>query len=267
MPKCRICCLYSGSRGNSVYIEAGGAKILIDAGKSAKALCSALCDIDVDIDSIDAIFITHEHTDHISALRTLSHKHDIPIYILLSCAETFYGLKDEKLCRCLMLQMKSSFEIKLKDLTVKAFPTSHDSRGAVGYRLSFCEDGEEYSIGYATDTGYVTKEMRENLVGCFAAVVESNHDLDMLRDGPYPPELKSRIKSKKGHLSNVDCASFVSELCRGGARHIMLAHLSEENNLPSIAYNETFSAIADEGIVLKVASQDESIWLLGEDEG
>ncbi len=265
MPKCKICCLYSGSRGNSAYIEAGGAKILIDAGKSAKALCSALKSIDVDIDSIDAIFITHEHSDHISALKTLSHKHTIPIYMLLSSAECFYGMRDEKLCNCLNLQLKNSFEAKINDLSVKAFPTSHDSMGAVGYRLTFNDDGMEYSIGYATDTGYVTDEMRENLLGCFATVIESNHDPEMLKNGPYPPELKQRIKSKKGHLSNKDCASFVTELCEMGTRHILLAHLSEENNLPELAYNESFSAIADDRVDLKIASQNEAVWLIGED--
>lgn len=266
MPKCKICALYSGSRGNSAFIEAGGARILIDAGKSAKALCSALGEIGVDVDSIDAIFITHEHRDHTSALQTLSHKHNIPIYVLLPSAEIFNGLKDEKLCACLDIKLGDSFEVDVKDLHVKAFPTPHDSRAAVGYRLTFAEDGEEYSIGYATDTGYVTDTMRENLGGCFAAVIESNHDLEMLMEGPYPPELKDRIKSKRGHLSNVSCATFAASLCRKGTKYIMLAHLSEENNLPSLAYSETFSAIADESVTLKVASQDEVVWLLGEGE-
>ncbi len=264
MPKCRICCLYSGSRGNSAYIEAGGARILIDAGKSAKALCSALKDISVDIDSIDAIFITHEHKDHISALQTLSHKHKIPIYILLPSARVFDGLMDERLCECLMLQMKDTYSVKIKELCINAFPTSHDSKASVGYKLCFTEDGSEYSIGYATDTGYVTDAMREMLSGCFAAVIESNHDEDMLRDGSYPVELKQRIRSRRGHLSNADCAEFVSLLCENGARHIMLAHLSEENNLPSLAYNESLSAIANEAVCLKVAAQDEPVWLLGE---
>ena len=262
MPNCKICLLYSGSRGNSAFIEAGEARILIDAGKSAKALCSALCGIGVDIDSIDAIFVTHEHRDHVSALQTLSHKHSIPIHILLSSAEIFYGLKDEKLCGCLNLKFGDSFDVDVKGLHVKAFPTPHDSRAAVGYRLTFKENGEVYSIGYATDTGYVTDEMRENLMGCFAAVIESNHDLDMLRDGPYPPELKQRIRSKKGHLSNPDCAAFAASLCESGTKHIMLAHLSEENNDPCLAYNETLSAIADESVNLKVAAQDEIVWLI-----
>ena len=265
MPKCKICCLYSGSRGNCTFVEAGGARILIDAGKSAKALCSALKEISIDIDSIDAIFITHEHRDHISALRTLTHKHAIPIYILLSSAESFYGMRDEKLCNCLCLQFENSFEVKVKNLTVKAFPTSHDSRAAVGYRLSFCDDGDEYSIGYATDTGYVTDAMRENFKNCFAAVIESNHDVDMLREGSYPAELKQRIKSKKGHLSNADCAEFAAELYSSGTRHIMLAHLSEENNDPSLAYNEVFSSIADENVDLKVATQDSAVRLFWEE--
>ena len=262
MPNCKICLLYSGSRGNSAFIEAGGARILIDAGKSAKALCSALCDIGVDIDSIDAIFVTHEHRDHISALQTLSHKHNIPIHILLPSAEVFYGLKDEKLCNCLNLKFGEGFEVDVNGLHVKAFPTPHDSRAAVGYRMTFSESGEEYSIGYATDTGCVTETMHENLKGCFAVVIESNHDLDMLRNGSYPPELKQRIRSKKGHLSNPDCAALAASLCTSGTKHIMLAHLSEENNDPELAYNETLAAIADGTVTLKVAAQDEPVWLL-----
>ena len=262
MPNCKICTLYSGSRGNSAFISAGGANILIDAGKSAKALCSALREIEVDIDSIDAIFVTHEHRDHISALQTLSHKHDIPIYILLPSAEIFYGLRDEKLCSCLNIKFGDCFEVDINALHVKAFPTPHDSRAAVGYRLTFTDGGEEYSIGYATDTGYVTDAMRENLTGCFAAVIESNHDLDMLRDGPYPQELKQRIRSQKGHLSNTDCAALAAFLCSSGTKHLMLAHLSEENNVPDLAYNETLCAIADETVNLKIAAQDEIVWLL-----
>ena len=261
MPNAKICCLYSGSRGNAAYISAGGANILIDAGKSAKALCSALCEIGVDIDSIDAIFITHEHQDHVSALKTISHKHNIPIYILLSSAEIFYGLKDEKLCNNLMIQMKEPFSVKIKGLTVSSVHTSHDSRASVGYRLDFSECGKDYSIGYVTDTGIVTEDMKKMLPGCFAVVMESNHDFKMLKEGPYPPELQDRISSSYGHLSNTDAAAFISELCKSGTKHVMLAHLSEENNLPEIAYDESFSAIADEGVTLKVASQDEAIWL------
>lgn len=266
MPNVKICCLYSGSRGNSAYINAGGASILIDAGKSAKALCSALKDIDVDISSIDAIFVTHEHRDHISALQNLSHKHSIPIYILLSSAEVFYGLQDEMLCNNLMLQFKAPFSVNIKGLKISSICTSHDSRGAVGYRMDFTENGENYSIGYVTDTGIVTEEMKNMLPGCFAVVMESNHDTKMLKDGPYPPELKHRIGSNHGHLSNKDAAAFIAELCKTGTKYVMLAHLSEENNLPKIAYDEAFSAIADDSVVIKVAAQNNVVWLIGGDE-
>lgn len=262
----KICCLYSGSKGNSTYISAGGANILIDAGKSARSLCLALSSIGVDIDSIDAIFITHEHVDHISALRTLSHKHSIPIHMLLSSAEIFNGLFDEKLCSSLVLYGGNEFETKIKGLTVKAFPTSHDSWGSVGYLLSFKDnDGKDISIGYATDTGYVTAAMEKNLFGCESVIIESNHDTEMLTEGPYPYETKQRIRSDKGHLSNTDCAAFACSLFEKGTKNIMLAHLSDTNNYPQIAYNEVYSAIANPELNLLIASQDTPVWLTDND--
>lgn len=262
MQNLRICSLYSGSKGNSVFIEAGGAKILIDAGKSARALCAALTEIGVSIDDIDAIFITHEHNDHTSALQTLSHKHNIPMHLMLKSAQIYNGLFDEKLCLCLALHDKNDFEVQIKDLTVKAFPTPHDSRASVGYRLTFKDDGEEITIAYATDTGHVTDTMLECMLGARYAVIESNHDLDMLRDGPYPFDLKVRIASPKGHLSNADCAALASRLAECGARAIMLAHLSEENNLPDVALSEVKAAVADGGVVIEVASQYTPTWLV-----
>ena len=263
MQNSKICCLYSGSKGNSTFISAGGANILIDAGRSAKALCSALSSIGVSIDDIDAIFITHEHNDHVSALRVLSHKHQIPIHMLLNSAQVFNGLCDEKLCNCLRMYRGNNFETEVKGLRVIAFPTPHDSRAAVGYRFEFeSEDGETVALAVSTDTGCVTNDMRENLLGCRAVVIESNHDTEMLINGPYPYELKQRIRSNRGHLSNTDCAALASELYESGTKHIMLAHLSEENNLPELAFNEVFTAIADEGFDLKVAKQDQPVWLV-----
>ncbi len=259
----QICSLYSGSKGNCTLVSAGGAKILIDAGRSAKALCAALSDIGSSISEIDAIFITHDHNDHISALATLSHKHSIPIHMLLDSAQVFNGLCDERLCQCLVLYRGKSFETDIKGLHVKAYPVPHDSRAAVGYRLTFRgEDGEPISVAVSTDTGYVTDTMLENLEGCHAVVIESNHDPEMLKNGPYPYELKKRIASKYGHLSNADCATLASRLYEGGTRHIMLAHLSEENNLPELAYNEVFTAIADPTVNLRVAEQNAPVWLL-----
>ncbi len=263
MPDCKICNIYSGSGGNCTFISAGGANILIDAGKCYRTLRRELLSAGVEIDSVDAIFITHEHRDHVAALRTLSHKHGIPIHMTLSSAEIYYGLKDEKLCEALMLKTKNDFEFKIKGLTVKAFPTSHDSRSSVGYRLSFCEGDSEYSIGYATDTGIVTDEMRIGLCGCFAVILESNHDINMLINGPYPPDLKKRIASPRGHLSNKDAAEFAAYLSKRGTTHIMLSHLSEENNLPSLAFETCRAAVADDSVFITVAEQDKPIWLFG----
>ena len=262
MQNLRICSLYSGSRGNSVFIEAGGAKILIDAGKSAKALYAALAEIGISIDEIDAIFITHEHNDHTSALQTLSHKHQIPMHLTLGSAQIFNGLCDERLCLCLALHEKSDFSVQIKGLTIEAFPTPHDSRASVGYRLSFNHGGEDISIAYATDTGHVTDTMLDAMLGARYAVIESNHDLDMLRDGPYPFDLKARIASPRGHLSNSDCAALASRLAERGAKAIMLAHLSEENNIPFLAYGETRAAVADDGVIIEVAEQSTPVWLV-----
>lgn len=258
MENCKICCLYSGSKGNCTYIEINGQKLLIDAGKSAKSLVSALSQISVTPDEIDAIFITHEHSDHISALRTLSHKHKIPIHIMLESAKKFQGLCDEALCSCLCIHDKPDYSVTLGDVTVSAFPTPHDSHASVGYRIS----SGEINIAYATDIGYVTDKIRDSLTGCKYVVLESNHDTEMLRVGPYPYELKERISSKYGHLSNTECAALAAYLCERGTRGFMLAHLSEENNTPELAYNETYSALGGRA-GLYVARQDEPVWLVG----
>lgn len=257
-----ICNLYSGSKGNASLICARGKKILIDAGKSARSLCCALNSIGVSPESIDAIFITHEHTDHISALQTYSHKYNTPIHILLSSAKKkFYGLRDEKLFSNMVFHANPNFEVKIGDLCIRSFPTPHDSCGSVGYKISFEDNGKTVNIGYATDIGYVTDEIYDNLLGCEAIVIESNHDKEMLKTGPYPYELKQRIASKHGHLSNCECAELCATLTQKGTKSIMLAHLSEENNLPEIAYNECLMAVADDSVKICVASPTTPIWL------
>ncbi len=264
----KICNLYSGSSGNATFISAGGANILIDAGKNAKALCLALAEIGISPDSIDAIFVTHEHTDHVSALATFSHKHDAQIHILLSSArKKFYGLRDEKLFSKMVFHETPCFSVQIADLTVTAFPTPHDSDGSVGYRLTFPDGNSTVSIGLATDIGYVTKEIESGLLGCESVIIESNHDEIMLMEGNYPYELKLRIRSRKGHLSNADCASLCSSLSQNGTKNIMLAHLSEENNTPDLAFDESFSAIANPDVRLVVASPCTPVWLVGESEG
>lgn len=260
----RLCTLYSGSKGNAAYLETPTARILIDAGKNARALTTSLHDIGVDVDTIDAIFITHEHTDHVSALEVLTKKHRIPVYMLYNSALRFKDTQPQALCSCLQIREKAPFSEVIGGVTVTAFETPHDSRASVGYRFEFCDGDHTVRIGYATDIGYITEEIRAGLMGCEAVVLESNHDVDMLMGGPYPYDLKLRIRSKRGHLSNRDCADFAAELCEQGTTHFLLAHLSEENNYPDLAYDETFAPLAGMDVTLRVASPCDVTMLVGD---
>lgn len=232
----RIVNLYSGSKGNATLIEAGGATILIDAGRSARALCTALTAVGSSIEAVDAIFLTHEHCDHTAALEVLLRHHPIPVHVTEPSARRLRGRES---FYTLLVTHPPLFTVELAGLRVQSFLSPHDSAMCVGYRLA-CDEGE---IGYATDVGCVTDEVRAGLSGCGAVVLECNHDPDMLRWGRYPAELKARIASHDGHLSNPDCAAFAAELIETGTRHLMLAHLSEENNTPDTAYAELCGAI------------------------
>lgn len=255
MSRIRILSLYSGSSGNSFLISTPTGAILIDAGKNAKRLCMALSAAGVSIDEIRAIFITHEHNDHVSALPVFLKKHPIPVHILKASA---YKLAcDPAVAPCLCLH-PPIFEEQVEGIRMRSFPTPHDSMGSVGYRIEITdEDGSIFRIGYATDIGYVTEEIETGLLGCDAVILESNHDPEMLRTGPYPYELKRRIASRRGHLSNPDSAELAARLCAGGTRALMLAHLSQENNAPEIAYDTCFSAIGDDRVQIAVADPDE----------
>ena len=264
MPSYRLCTLYSGSGGNAAYLETPTARILIDAGKCTRTLLSSLKSIGVDAATLDAIFITHEHTDHIASLEVLAKKHPIPVHILLKSALRFRDTQPEALCKCFRLQEKAPFAVQVGDVTVTSFVTPHDSRASVGYRFAFPDGEQTVQIGYATDIGHITEEIRKGLTGCDAVVLESNHDVDMLMDGPYPYDLKLRIRGKRGHLSNRDCADFAAELAGQGTKHFLLAHLSEENNFPDLAYDETFSALAGYDTILRVAAPHDVTMLVGE---
>lgn len=248
--------LYSGSKGNCTYIRCGEDEILIDAGRSLRALMSALSVIGGDIARIKAIFITHEHSDHVSALEMLSKKYRIPIHITEGSAKkvlaTTTYVKSNLVCH------PPLYSETVGALTVSSFPTPHDSDMSVGYTIGL-PGGEK--IGYATDIGYITKEIRENLLGSSAVVLEANHDTQMLHDGPYPAWLKSRIESRHGHLSNVDCAAFLPELAAGGTKDILLAHLSAENNTPEAAL-ECAKCACCEGLHICIAKEGEPTRLL-----
>ncbi len=251
--------LYSGSSGNAVLLSAAGVNILIDAGKSARALCNALNEAGSDIKRIDAIFITHEHADHTGALEIISKKYSIPVHITTASAD---HMVTGNYLRSAAVTHPPLFSAQVGEVTVTSFATSHDSACCVGYRFEF-EDGEgHHTVGLATDTGYVTDDMVKALTGCESVVLECNHDSDMLRFGPYPYQLKQRISSRYGHLSNEDCAAFAASLAEAGTQRILLAHLSRENNSPDVAFAAVRSAVPDENVEIMVASPDSIVELI-----
>lgn len=253
MRKIRLFSLYSGSTGNAFLLDADSVCILIDGGKSAKALCQAIQQCGKTPNDIQAIFVTHEHSDHIKALPVFLKKHPMPVHLPLACV---YKLSSEPTAEPCLCPHPPIFTETVGDVRVTSFPTPHDSRGSVGYRFEIPTEAGVFTIGYATDIGYVTEAVEQGLFGCHAVVLESNHDLDMLWSGSYPHELKVRVASKRGHLSNGDCAAFAARLAENGTKSILLAHLSQENNTPDIAFDECYSNLANEGIHLQVASPD-----------
>lgn len=261
----KICTLYSGSKGNASYLRLADTEILIDAGKSARCLCRSLEEIGTDIENIRAILLTHEHTDHTAALDVLLKRHPLPVHIPRASADKMSKTAPEHVKSCLVPHPPAFFG-EIEGINFSSFPTPHDSAASVGYRFSFDENGVTHTVGYATDVGHLSREVLEGLVGCEAAVIESNHDVEMLMTGPYPYDLKRRILSRYGHLSNADCASLATDLVKGGAKRLLLAHLSEQNNEPALAYGELSAILAGLDVHVAVASPCEPTWLIGEKE-
>ncbi len=241
----KIIPLFSGSSGNCTYIKYGETEILIDAGVSCKAINSALNSIGTDLKNISGIFVTHEHEDHIKGLRIISKGYGIPVYINQGSLEAvILGREGESVAGCACVK-NAGDSVDVGEIHADIFKTPHDAYGSVGYKFSF-SDGS--SFGYATDIGYITKGIAAALFGCDTVILESNHDVQMLRNGPYPFHLKERILSDKGHLSNEACASFIPHLCANGTKKVILAHLSEHNNTPLLAYNTSVDALTKAGI-------------------
>lgn len=241
MNRIKITPLFSGSGGNCTYIESDGAKVLIDAGVSARRITRALSSLGVDIGEINAVFITHEHADHIAGLRVLTSKHDIPIHM----TRASYEASELDIP---VITHDTVYEIRLGDTVIRSFPLSHDTECCVGYTV---ECGDE-RIAAMTDTGYVTDEAVAATVGCREVLIECNHDVTMLKGGFYPGYLKARILSEKGHLSNEDCAAFCAFLASRGTKRFILAHLSKENNTPSCAFDTVSERLARRGVSANV---------------
>lgn len=237
----KVCHLFSGSKGNSIYIACSKAKFLVDAGVSAKRLENALNNIGVKPNELDAIFITHEHTDHISGVRVFASRYSLPVYAHPDV------IKNMRLNDCFKDSAKAvelSEKTEINGVEIIPFCNSHDSIACYGYRFNL-SDGR--SVGVCTDTGYVTDEAKNTVLGCDLVFLESNHEVTMLQNGYYPYPLKQRILSAKGHLSNYACGEFAKELVKNGTTRIVLSHLSKENNTPEIARQTTLCALDEAG--------------------
>lgn len=230
--------IFSGSKGNCTYIASGDSGILIDAGTSCKKITESFEKSNLSLSSIKAVFITHEHSDHISGLPVLVKKLGVPVYTSPKTSELLL----EKFPKMNIIGFET--EITVNGIKIKRFNTSHDCVEGSGYCV-FLPDGT--SCATCTDTGILSNGIFENLLEKNLVLIESNHDVTMLKNGPYPPELKMRILSEKGHLSNTDCACAIAKLVKQNTRRFVLAHLSENNNLPTLAKSSTVSYLLDNG--------------------
>ena len=234
--------LASGSSGNCALVCCGGTRLLLDAGISARRITTALKGLGVDPASLGGVLVTHEHSDHISGLATLTKQLGLPVY---ATAPTL-----RQLCyripflECLCRDFAPGDGFPVGELWVTSFPTSHDAACSVGYTLA----GDGSKLASATDLGRLTPEVLNAVRGCDLLVCESNHDVDWVRSGPYPYYLKQRILGDRGHLSNEMGAELAALAAESGARAVVLAHLSSENNTPARARDVAARRLSAAGV-------------------
>ena len=241
-----FCPLYSGSSGNALFVQAGNTRLLIDAGKSGKCIREALNSIGVDPATLNAILVTHEHSDHIAGVGVLCRKYHIPV---LANAATWAAMEKKvgEIPAGTRMTFDSQSDFYLGDIGVAPFLIPHDAAEPVGFRLYHGNT----SIATATDLGHFTRIVKEHVSGSSLVLLESNHDPDMLRrNSHYTETLKQRILGNHGHLSNDACAEAVVQLAESGVKQIILGHLSGENNLPALALETSTRRAEREGIVL-----------------
>lgn len=237
----KFCVLGSGSKGNSTFIEAGNTRILIDAGFSGIEVERRLAAVDIDIATLSAILVSHEHGDHIRGVPVLSRRFKLPVYASRAAVEAS-GHSLSELAGLREIAAGTAFEVG--DLAVHPFSVSHDTADPLG----FVATNGNCSVGYCTDTGITSRLMQHRLGGCCGLVLECNHDPEMLKNGGYPPHLQQRIRSKVGHLTNQDAASFLAELIHEKLEHVVLAHLSDTNNTPELAWETVEKHLVDCGL-------------------
>ncbi len=251
----KLCPLCSGSSGNATYIEAGGTRILIDAGLSCKRITELLDRIGVDVRSLSGIFITHEHDDHIRGVNILSKKFDLPVY---ANADTWSMMRDklDGVAPKNVCVFESDCDFYLAGMRVLPFSVPHDAIHCVGFTVT----AEGHKVGVCTDLGHVDARILSILSGCELLLFEANHDVDMLMAGSYPYLLKKRILSGNGHMNNDDCGKALVKLYATGVKNVILGHLSKENNYPELAMVAVRAALEEAGIgdmQIAVAAREE----------
>ncbi len=253
----KFCSLFSGSSGNALFIGTERTKLLIDAGLSGKRILEALCSIGENPAELSAILISHEHVDHVRGAGIISRKQDIPIYANEGTWNAMeHGLGPVKLENRVCFSTGECFEIG--DICVRPFSIPHDAAEPVGY--NFFAEGRR--ITTATDVGHMNKVLLSYIEDNDLLLLESNHDVEMLKVGPYPWSLKKRIMGDQGHLSNEMAAKCIAYLAERGCRNFILGHLSHENNFPELAYQTTLNALTEkriavgEDVFLEVAGRD-----------
>lgn len=249
--------LFSGSSGNAVFLQFDGMRFLVDVGCTTKSIVSALEQIGQNPSAIDAVFITHNHGDHMKGLDVFVRKFGIPVYATEKTWLGIYAVQKKAHPVELDHVIIPGKPISVGAVTIFPFPTPHDAAGSVGFRYTY----KDHSIAIATDMGYFSDSVREALIGCEAVLIEANYDYNMLWNGPYPWPLKKRVDGQEGHLCNADCAAAICDLFVSGTKHFVLGHLSQENNSPMTAEKEIvraldeISAVRDEQYFLSVANR------------
>jgi len=244
--------LASGSSGNAALLSAGNTHLLLDMGISCRRICQALNRLGLHPEDLAAILITHEHSDHISGLATYIKKYRTPIFCTPGTAwQLRYRLAGVE---PLLRSTPQGETVSLGEADVTLLPTSHDCAESSAFRIETAGG----TLGYLTDTGYILQETAQRLLGADLLVLESNHDVEMLRAGPYPFPLKQRVLGPLGHLSNDAAAQFAADSALAGTRSIILAHLSKENNTPQTALSTVGAKLASIGYTgrLTVAPRD-----------
>lgn len=237
--------LSSGSSGNCYFVGSSEEGILVDAGISARRIRKILEEIGVGLPQIRGILVTHNHIDHIKSLTILTRKHNIPVYCT---AGTWKGILRNRMTfdveQMMHVPVAAGEKFSLAGLTIEAFPVSHDAYDAVGYHIA----NSRKSITIATDLGYISEQAAHYLCKADVLVIESNYDEEMLLTGRYPDSLKQRVHSDMGHMCNTHTAEFITGNYHSGISHILLCHLSAENNTPEKALHSLTTAFENKGI-------------------